>query len=277
MADATDAASTPTDIYTHGHHESVLRGHSWRTAANSAGYVLPHLSAGQTLLDVGCGPGTITVDLAEIVAPGQVTAIEVGDDILDKARQAAEERGVQNITFEVGDVYELAHDDDSFDVTHAHQVLQHLSDPVAALREMKRVTKPGGIVAVRDADYDGMFWAPADPRLDRWMDTYRRVAKHNNAEPDGARHLVGWARAAGLANVVPTGDAWVFATPDDRAYWGGQWVDRATSSAFAQQAVDYGFATAADLAEFSQAFADWTEQPDGWFAIVHGELICRVD
>lgn len=264
------------DTYTHGHHESVLRGHSWRTAENSASYLLPHLSAGLSLLDVGCGPGTITADLAELVAPGPVTAIEVGEDILAKARSAAAERGVTNVTCEIGDVYRLAYDDDTFDVTHAHQVLQHLSDPVAALKEMKRVTKPGGMVAVRDADYDGMFWTPPDPRLDHWMDTYRLVAKHNNAEPDGARHLLGWALDAGYDDVTPSGDAWVFATPEDRDYWGGQWVDRALSSDFARQAVDYGFATVDDLQSFSQAFADWKDKPDGWFVIVHGELICRV-
>ena len=60
------------DRYSHGHHESVLRSHRWRTAENSAGYLLPHLAPGQRLLDVGCGPGTITLDLAPLVAPGEV-------------------------------------------------------------------------------------------------------------------------------------------------------------------------------------------------------------
>src|SRR5262245_33426749 len=58
--------------YIHGHHQSVLRSHRSRTAANSDAYLLPHLQAGMTVLDVGCGPGTITCDLADVVAPGQV-------------------------------------------------------------------------------------------------------------------------------------------------------------------------------------------------------------
>lgn len=267
--------SESPDTYTHGHHESVLRGHSWRTAENSAGYLLPHLTPGMSLLDVGCGPGTITADLAQLLTPGPVTAIEIGDDIVATASATAAERGVDNATFEIGDVYSLAYADDTFDVTHAHQVLQHLSDPVAALREMRRVTKPGGLVAVRDADYAGMFWAPADPRLDQWMALYRRVAKHNRAFPDAGRELLRWALEAGFSDITPSGDAWVFANDEDRAWWGGQWADRSVSSAFAQQAVEYDMATTEELAVISQAFTDWSNKPDGWFTVVHGELLCR--
>lgn len=118
------------DTYTHGHHSSVLKVHKWRTAENSAGYLLPHLERSMTLLDVGCGPASITCDLATRVS--SVIGIEPLADHLEKA--AATERGTDNVTFEVGSVYELAFDDDSFDVVHAHQVLQHLTDPVPALQ-----------------------------------------------------------------------------------------------------------------------------------------------
>src|SRR5262245_38493208 len=124
-------------VYTHGHHESVLRSHRWRTAANSAAYLLGDLRPGMTVLDVGCGPGTITADLAELVAPGRVTAVEVTADALDLARAEADRRGVVNIDFVVADVLDLQLPDDTYDVVHAHQVLQHLGDPVRALREMR--------------------------------------------------------------------------------------------------------------------------------------------
>lgn len=268
---------TRQDVYTHGHHESVLRGHSWRTAANSAAYLLGHLAPGMRILDVGCGPATITLDLAQLIGPdGDVIGLEVAPDVLDVARANQAERGLTNVTFVEGTVYALDYPDGAFDVTHAHQVLQHLSDPRAALAEMQRVTRPGGLVAVRDADYHAMTWYPPDPRLDAWMDTYQKVARHNAAEPDAGRHLLSWALDIGFSEIIPTGDVWVFATPGDRQWWGGQWVDRALSSAFASQAVEYGYATRADLESISAAFHHWRAQPDGWFALVHGELLCRV-
>src|SRR6476620_1118472 len=150
----------PDDVYTHGHHDSVLQSHRWRTAANSAGYLLPHLHPGDSLLDVGCGPGTITADLVAAVAPGRVVAIDRSGDVLEEARTAAPDADVR-----LGDVYALDHPDGEFDVSHAHQVLQHLTDPVAALAEMRRVTRPGGLVAVRDADYAAMTWYPANAGL----------------------------------------------------------------------------------------------------------------
>src|SRR3954466_14480138 len=139
--------------YTHGHHESVLRSHRWRTAENSAAYLLPRLSSGTTVLDVGCGPGTITAEFAMLVTPARVTALEVTEPALDLARAEITRRGLTNVDFAAGDVHALDFADDTFDVVHAHQVLQHVGDPVAALREMRRVTRPGGIVAIRDSDY----------------------------------------------------------------------------------------------------------------------------
>src|SRR5690349_25086699 len=102
--------------YTHGHHETVLRSHIWRTALNSAAYLLPHLQQGMSILDVGCGPGTITVDLAELVAPGRVVGIDSSPEVVEQARAHAAERGVTNVEFRVGDAYALEFADGEFDV-----------------------------------------------------------------------------------------------------------------------------------------------------------------
>jgi 2-polyprenyl-3-methyl-5-hydroxy-6-metoxy-1,4-benzoquinol methylase len=263
------------DRYTHGHAEPVLQSHRWRTAVNSAAYLLPSLRPGLELLDVGCGPGTITVDLAARVAPGRVLGLDVSADPLDEARATAARAGVA-VTFGVGDVYGLAVPDDSFDVVHAHQVLQHLTDPVAALREMARVCRPGGVIAVRDVDYAATTWFPLDPRLDDWLALYRRVARRNEAEPDAGRRLLAWAHAAGLRDVVATTSSWCFATPDEREWWGRSWAGRATSSAFAEQAVDYGLADPEDLEDIAMAWLRWAAADDGWLAMLHGELLIRV-
>ena len=260
--------------YTHGHHESVLRSHKWRTAANSAAYLLPEIRAGQSLLDVGCGPGTITVDLARLVAPGLVVGIDPGGAVLEGARQAAAQAGVE-VRFEVGDIYRLAEPDASFDVVHAHQVLQHLPDPVEALRQMRRLCAPGGVVAARDGDYAAMTWYPRVPVLDRWLELYEQVARINGGEPDAGRRLLGWARAAGFAEVRPSASVWCYATPGDRDWWGRMWADRIVSSALAEQAIVAGLATAIELQELSDGWRAWAASPDGWFAVLNGEVLCR--
>lgn len=262
------------DIYTHGHHESVLRSHRWRTAENSAGYLLPYLRPGVELLDVGCGPGTITKDFAGLVAPGRVVGVDNTDEPLVIAR---ERNGAQpeNLEFRPGNAYELPFADHGFDVVHAHQVLQHLSDPVAALREMRRVCRSGGIVAARDADYAAMTWFPQVPGLDDWLELYHRLARSNNAEPDAARRLLSWCRSAGFEDVTAGASAWCFASGAERAWWAGLWRDRVRKSSFAGQAMERGFATEETLERIAQAWEEWAAAPDAWFGVLNGEVVCR--
>ncbi|WP_351222787.1 methyltransferase domain-containing protein [Streptomyces sp. NPDC002133] len=264
-----------TAVYTHGHHESVLRSHRWRTAANSAAHLVPELRPGMTLLDVGCGPGTITADLAALVAPGQVTAVDAAAAVLDDARGAVRERGLDNVRFAVADVHALEFPDDSFDVVHAHQVLQHVGDPVGALREMRRVCRPGGMVAVRDSDYGAFAWYPEAPALDGWLELYHRVARAGGGEPDAGRRLYSWARRAGFTDITATTTAWCFATPEERAWWSELWADRTTASVYAKLAVDGGHASAAELAAIADAWRAWGAEADAWFMVPHGELLCR--
>lgn len=259
--------------YTHGHHESVLRSHNNRTIANSAEYLRPYLHAEARLLDVGAGPGTITVDFAQHVS--QVTATEIGTAELALSQRLAAERGSQNIDFAVEDVHALSFADDSFDIVHAHQVLQHVADPTQALREMRRVAKPGGVVAARDADYNGFIWFPVLPELDKWLALYREAARANGAEPDAGRRLLSWARAAGFEQVTATASTWCYAQPEERAWWGGMWADRILESALARQLVDSEMTTSQDLREISDAWKRWADTEDGWFLIPHGEILCR--
>ncbi|GIF74959.1 class I SAM-dependent methyltransferase [Asanoa siamensis] len=258
-------------VYTHGHHESVLRAHSRRTAENSAAYLLPALTPDDRLLDVGCGPGTITADLATRV--GSVTAVETAPAALDAARAVARERGVA-VEFAVDDVHALGFADGSFDVVHAHQVLQHVADPVAALREMARVCRPGGLVAARDSDYGAFAWWPEVPALSEWRELYRRVARANGGEPDAGRRLLSWARAAGL-DATATASTWCFATPADRAWWGEQWADRVLGSALGERALALGLADRAALTRMADGWREWAAIEDGWFLVPHGEILCR--
>lgn len=263
-------------VYTHGFHASVLRSHSWRTAENSAAYLLPYLTEGAALLDVGCGPGTITADLAERVGPtGRVTAADASEEVLGQARRTVAERGLGNVEFAVADVHALDFPDDSFDVVHAHQVLQHVADPVQALREMRRVCRPGGIVAARDSDYAAMTWYPQVPALDRWVDLYRAVARANRGEPDAGRMLLSWARRGDFTEIAPSASTWCYATPEERGWWSEMWAERMTASAVARQAVAEGRATEQELQEIADGWREWGADDDGWFVVLHGEILCR--
>ncbi len=206
---------------------------------------------------------------------GAVLGVDAAEGVLSGARAEAASRGLRNVEFEVGDVNHLRFGDGAFDVVHAHQVLQHLADPVAALLEMKRVCRPGGFVAARDGDYGGMFWYPEDPELEEWRALYQRVARAVGGEPDGGRRVLCWARRAGFADVRATVSTWTFVGGADRSWWGGLWADRLTHSSFARQAMDSGLATGDDLERLAGAWRRWTSSDDGWFVVPHGEVICQ--
>ena len=267
--------SVETARYTHGHSAAVLSAHSRRGAADSAAYLLAHLRAGMDLLDVGCGPASITADLAERVAPGRVVALDAAAGALEAARKTLRERGLsEQVEVTSGDVMALPFEDASFDVVHAHQVLQHLADPVGALAEMRRVTRPGGIVAVRDAVYSAMTWFPEPAGLEQWRSVYMATARANGGEPDAGSRLLSWARAAGFTDVTASAATWCYATPADRAWQSETWAQRCLTS-FGPQAVELGLADSADLETMAEAWRQWGGSEDAWFVVVHGEVIAR--
>lgn len=273
----------PGETYTHGHPASVLRAHGARTAEDSAGYLLERLQPGQRLLDVGCGPATITLGLAQRVAPGEVVAVDAAQAAIDAASaniaqaERAGDVGAGQVTARTADAYALPFDDDSFDVVHAHQVLQHLARPIDALAEWRRVCRPGGIVAVRDADYAAMTWWPATAELERWLALYRLAATANGGEPDAGRRLLSWALAAGFDadGIEPSAGTWCYATAATRARWASTWAERTTSTVLAEQLVTGGLATQDELDAIGASWLRWAAHDDAWFIVPNGELLCR--
>lgn len=263
--------------YVHGHTEPVLRSHRWRTAENSAAYLLPHLHPGLQLLDVGSGPGTITADLARLVGPVYTTALERTEDALDLTRAELDRRGLSGVRLIAGDVTALELPAASFDVVHAHQVLQHVSDPVMALNEMLRVCRPGGLVAARDADYSSFAWSPPSSALDQWLETYQAVARAIGGEPGAGRFLRNWARQAGAAWVRPSSTTWLYSGQEAR-WWANLWADRisGSDSDLAKLARDLGLASSAHLEMLASGWRAWGEHPDAWFSMLHGEVLCGV-
>ncbi|KAI9375540.1 S-adenosyl-L-methionine-dependent methyltransferase [Aspergillus egyptiacus] len=261
-------------VYTTNHAPSVLQTHSWRTAQNSAAHLLPHLHPDMKILDIGCGPGSITVDLASLVPTGHVTGLEYVADPLDSARTLAAARGVTNIEFRVGDIHALEFADDSFDIVHVHQVLQHVRDPVKALAEMRRVVKPGGIVAARESA--AMTWFPENSGIAGWLDLTSRMARAKGGDPHPGNRIHVWAREAGFAmeRIRRSAGSWCFSSPEEREYWGESMARRMESSGFAEGAVREGFASQEELEAIARGWREWVQDEDGWFGLLHGEILC---
>ncbi|KAL2850649.1 UbiE/COQ5 methyltransferase [Aspergillus pseudoustus] len=261
--------------YTTNHAPSVLATHSWRTAQNSAAYLFPHLTPAMQILDIGCGPGTITVDLATHIPEGHITGLEYFGDPLPAARSLAASRGIKNITFTTGDIHSLPFADNTFDVIHVHQVLQHIADPVAGLREMRRVAKPGGIVAARESDR--FSWFPANSGIEAWVDVTTRVQRAGGGNPHPGSKLHVWAKEAGFEledhRVKRSAGAWCFSTPAEREYWGGGMARRMEDSGFVEKALAEGVPRE-ELGQIVAGWREWVDDKEGWFGVLHGEILC---
>src|SRR5258706_13521133 len=129
------------ETYTHGHAPATVRQHSQRTADEAAAFLLPELRPGMRLLDVGCGPGSITRGLAERIAPGQAVGLDLSRETLAAARAEAAAPGLDNLQYQEGSVDELPFSYASFGVVYAHPVLQHLPEPDPELLEMPSVLR----------------------------------------------------------------------------------------------------------------------------------------
>lgn len=262
-------------VYTTDHSSSVLQTHNWRTATNSAAYLLPHIQPNMTILDIGCGPGSISVDFAHRVPQGHVTGIEYVADPLDQARSLAASQGLTNIDFRVGDIHALDFPDNSFDIVHVHQVLQHITDPVQALREMRRVAKSdGGIVAARESAQ--FAWYPDNEGIASWFDLAAKMVKGKGSNPSPGRYIHVWAHEAGFdrAKIQKSAGTWLFSSRAEREYWGGSMAARAVSSGFTKTAIEEGWTTREELDKMARGWREYVEDEDAWFAVLHGEIVC---
>jgi hypothetical protein len=122
-----------------------------------------------------------------------------------------------------------------------------------------------------------MAWYPESPGLTEWNTLYHEVTHAYGFEPDAGRRLLSWTRSAGfdVAQTVPSASSWCYATPNDRQWWGQVWAERCVESNFAVQAQESGLADDVALEQLAQDWLAWAQAPDGWFAILHGEVLAR--
>lgn len=256
--------------YVHGHHGSVVSNHAQRRASDSAAFLTDRLDARARLLDVGCGPGSITLDLARFVS--SVVGIDASREAIQAARDMDE---ASVVTWRVADLHELPFRDGEFDVVFAHQVLQHLANPIVALREMRRVLRSGGMIALRDADYGTMVHSPHDARLDRWLELYRQVAIESGGQPHAGRFIAQWVAAAGFVDLEITTSTWTYSTASEVRAWRDLWVSRLLQARLGERALSTGRVDRTDLEDLAEGWREWARSPHPFFAFLHGEVIAR--
>ena len=189
------------ETYTVGYTDLAIRYMKRRYAARDAAFLLPHLKPGMTLLDCGCGPGTITIGLAEAVAPGHVVGVDLNAGQVEIAAKSAAERGITNLRFETASVYRLPFPDNSFDTVFAHALFEHLGEPEAALHEIKRVLRPGGVVGISSPDWSGNLLAPHDPEVVRAIEVFKGIQRRNGGDPYIGRELGRLMDEAGFSRI----------------------------------------------------------------------------
>jgi len=219
-----------------------------------------------SLLDCGCGPGTVTLGLAEVVTPGEVVGIDSGPSAVERARAVAAERGIANIRFEVGNIYALPFPDHSFDAAFAHAVLTHLSDPGSALREMYRVLKPGGLIGIRTTYPAGDVHTPADPMADKSKALLNRLYRHNGGDWDVGRRMRGLLLEAGCSRVRGSATYQSYGTPEETRIWAERVVGAFTEPPASEKLLQLGWATQSELEEIAAYWRAWGEKPDAFYA-----------
>ena len=255
--------------YTLGYSPPEQERLARRTAAK-ASFLLPHLQPGMRLLDCGCGPGSITVGLAQVVAPGIAVGVDLEARQIVAARRLAADAGRANARFLVADAYALPFPDHAFDAAFAHTLLFHLSDPLPALREMRRVLRPGGVVGVRDPDYGAELWAPTTPLLEEARALLLRVAAHDGARPDGARHYRRVLLDAGFVRPVAYAFALSQGEPETVARGAQEVAARLLSPHFVTTVVGQGLGTQEALEAMAAEVHQWGRRSDAF----HARLDC---
>lgn len=258
--------------YSGGYDGRVVRGLSQRSVIREGAFFLPYLRSGMDVLDCGCGPGTMTVQVAAVVAPGAVVGIDLESSQFSVGRGRARERRLDNVRFEQASIYALPFPDKSFDLVYAHAVLYHLDRPEVALREMHRVLRPGGLVAVRDSDTRGDLSAPTDPQLDRVWELTSQVMQDHGGNPAFGACQRGLLRDAGFIDIVATASYDAYGTPElmqgFTAFWAAFLAEH-----HADRIVRHGWATRDELAELAGVLTTWGLHPDAFAARARCEAL----
>ncbi len=205
--DAADQSLTrgaASEGYAPGWAEDALSMMGRRKADTRAVFVLPFLADGVRVLDVGCGPGTITLGLAKAVAPhgfalgidGQRSQVELATEMIATA-------GSKNLQFEQGSVYDLPVPGGSIDVAFAHALFEHLGRPADALAELRRVLRPGGLLAISSSDWSAAVLNPRTPDVDAALRGHYLLRRKAGGDPFAGAGWRLWSSRPGSSRSGP--------------------------------------------------------------------------
>lgn len=262
------------DQYYQGHSKSSQIRHGSRNAANTCQYFTSLLKPEFDLLDVGCGPGSISATLAPFVHKGHVTGIDTSEDTLKNARNRADLP--ENCTFQLGNAANLDFPDNSFDVVHTSQVLIHLPDPIAAVKEFRRVLKPGGFIACREGIQSTSTWYPDHPGLTEW----RRVSVNLHrdsaaADADAGRKLLVWATQAGfdIGKCTWTSSNLMYAGHKDKSFAHTLAIQTEDDGTYRRNVMEKGIGDEDSLALIREGWYAWAADPCSVFSLICGEIV----
>ncbi len=210
--------SSPGDEqrYTYGYSPSAIEQMAGRSAERNAGFLFPFLHAGMHVLDCGCGPGSITLGLAEVVAPGEVVGTDIEPSQIDLACSQAAQRGCTNVRFEVSDVLHLPYPDATFDAVFGHAIVMQFQDPLPMLTKVYRVVKPGAVVGFREISHHGNLYEPQEGARHQFLSLLIRMVQHNGADPFAGRQLGSWLVRAGFRRVTMAATYESTGTPEEK-------------------------------------------------------------
>jgi len=234
---------------------------------------VPYLQPGMTLLDAGCGPGSITVDLAEIVAPGKVTGVDIDEQHLQLATRYAKLRAIENVQFEPGDLTQLAFPDESFDAVFVHGVIEYL-DAERAFSEIYRVLKPGGVVGARHGDCEGFLISPERPELIESLELFAEFLTCIGGDPHCGRNQFATMRKVGFKNIKISAsyDCWTENREAARA--AANWsAIQCVSPGYADALIAFGLTERVRLEEISSALRELGEDENAFAAEAWGEAV----
>lgn len=257
-----------------GYSSPVIQRHYLaRQATQQAAFFLPYVQPGMTLLDCGCGPGAITLGLAAAVAPGQVVGVDREPSMVARARALSRERQVAHVCFQVGDICALPFPPSAFDAVFTCAVLEHLSDPVRALRELGRVLKPDGLLGVTCTDWSAPLISPPDDALEHFFTLFERGFQYHGGSMQRGRHLRGMLRQAGLKVLAVTVSCPSASTPEAvRQTVDGYYTWMATMPLF-EQIIALGWIDRPALEDMCTRMRQWSRHPDAFLATLRCEAV----